>query len=738
MKLLKHLAPVLALILVLGSAALFAAPKAAAANGDVKINETNFPDANFRSAVTAYDKNSDGTLSASELKAVTEMRVTSSGISNMKGIEHFTYLKELICTGNVLSELDTGKNTKLTHLYCSGNGLTSLDVSKNTILEILDCSYNELTSLNLANNKALKSLYCYTNPLTSLDVSKNTNLDTLYCFNNQLDSLDISKNTKLQYFDCQGNDLTSLDLSKNTSLIGLECGRNQLTSLDLSKNTKLLNLSCRQNKLESLDVTKCTKLSSLDCTGNQLSSLDVSKNTELTELGCPLNKLSSLDISNNTKLELFSCAMNKITSLDISKNVNLRQFDMHSNQQAFLDISNNPALRCAYIAGKRQEEGGGGIITAVTYIVGRTEEYNDNSIMLTVDPAVDIELFIPVNDTYFPDEGFRYLVANYIDTNEDGFLIASEISAVPGISVFAGGVTTLKGIEVFSAIEDLDCSNNKLTELDVSLNPNLIRLDCSNNQLSSLNIGRNGMLTTLDCYGNNIPVLDLKGARKLVKAVSEGTVDDSDPKYIKYSYKNESDNTLYSLKADRSTIFLPKGNPFIDVPEGKFYYVPVMWAYTRDPQVTGGTSLWNFSPNDTCTRGQVVTFLWRAKGCPEPATTTNPFKDVKSDKYYYKAVLWAIENNITTGTTPTTFSPNDPCTRGQVVTFLWRAMGSPKPQTSKNPFKDVKSDKYYYKAVLWAVENKITTGTSPTTFEPNKTCTRGEVVTFLYRAVGQK
>ena len=176
-----------------------------------------------------------------------------------------------------------------------------------------------------------------------------------------------------------------------------------------------------------------------------------------------------------------------------------------------------------------------------------------------------------------------------------------------------------------------------------------------------------------------------------------------------------------------------QSNPFSDVKEGDFFYDAVLWAVNADPQVTSGTSKTTFSPSDTCTRAQVVTFLWRAKGCPEPKSSNNPFSDVREGEYYYKAVLWAVENEITAGTSKTTFSPNAGCTRAQVVTFLWRTEGQPKPTSSANPFTDVKGG-YYYDAVLWAVEKNITAGTSATTFSPDNTCTRGQIVTFLYRA----
>ena len=176
---------------------------------------------------------------------------------------------------------------------------------------------------------------------------------------------------------------------------------------------------------------------------------------------------------------------------------------------------------------------------------------------------------------------------------------------------------------------------------------------------------------------------------------------------------------------------LPK-NPFSDVPSEKYYYAPVLWAV--DKGVTTGMTSTTFVPDGTCTRAQIVTFLWRANGSPAPKSSSNPFRDVSSNDYYYKAVLWAVEKGITNGLTATTFGPNKPCTRGQVATFLWRSQGQPST-SGTNIFRDVASGAYYYKAVLWAVANGITNGMGNGTFAPDETCTRGQIVTFLYRAM---
>ena len=171
--------------------------------------------------------------------------------------------------------------------------------------------------------------------------------------------------------------------------------------------------------------------------------------------------------------------------------------------------------------------------------------------------------------------------------------------------------------------------------------------------------------------------------------------------------------------------------PFTDIKESDFFFEPVIWAMSS--KVTSGVSANSFAPAKGCTRAQVVTFLWRAAGEPAPTGNNNPFTDVIEGQYYYDAVLWAVENGITTGISATAFGTNTDCNRGQIVTFLWRAMGKPTPESSENPFKDVAEVQYYYDAVLWAVEKGITTGISADSFGPASTCTRGQIVTFLHR-----
>ena len=213
-------------------------------------------------------------------------------------------------------------------------------------------------------------------------------------------------------------------------------------------------------------------------------------------------------------------------------------------------------------------------------------------------------------------------------------------------------------------------------------------------------------------------------------AVSNVKIDGKSIGAVK-SYTFENVSRTHTIEV----IFMKaNGNPqtgvFVDVATGSYYEDAVDWAVENG--ITQGTDDTHFSPDGICTRAQAVTFLWRAAGSPKPETRTMPFTDVPAGSYYYDAVLWAVENDITKGTSDTTFSPNMTCTRAQIVAFLWRSEKSPAAGTA-NPFADVKSTAYYADAVLWAVKENITRGTTNTTFSPDADCTRSQIVTFLWR-----
>lgn len=221
--------------------------QAKAGDGDIEINETNFPDAVFRTYLLEQSYGQDGVMTPAEIAEVKSIWVSESNIESLKGIEFFTALEALYCYNDKLKTLDISKNTALTVLGCWNNKLTSLDVSKNT---------------------ELLSLWVSTNPIKTLDVSKNTELTSLECYNTQLKTLDVTKNTKLEYLECGANKLTTLDVSKNTELSTLWVTNNQLTALDVSHNPKLEYLGFGMNQLTSMDVSHNPNLVELYCYAN--------------------------------------------------------------------------------------------------------------------------------------------------------------------------------------------------------------------------------------------------------------------------------------------------------------------------------------------------------------------------------------------------------------------------------------------------------------------------------------
>ncbi|MBQ7474951.1 MAG: leucine-rich repeat protein [Clostridia bacterium] len=247
---------------------------------------------------------------------------------------------------------------------------------------------------------------------------------------------------------------------------------------------------------------------------------------------------------------------------------------------------------------------------------------------------------------------------------------------------------------------------------------------------------------TLPAGITNIGPETFKGCVSLRKAVAEGvgTVGDSAFESCHFLTDLTLGKTLGSVgkNAFRNCAELRfiklSGDPrphFLDVPDGEYYSDAVVWA--AENEITAGVGSALFAPDDGCERGQVVAFLWRAQGSPAPKSAKHPFVDM-IPPYVQDAVIWAVENGVTVGTTPTTFSSGKTCTRGQIVAFLWRAAGKPEPKNGVCPFTDVKKTDYFRDAVLWAVENGITVGTGAKTFSPDEICTRAQIVTFLYRS----
>ena len=510
---------------------------------DVQINQTNFPDIYFRNWLLQQDFGKDGVLTDEEIASITSINVRLSSSQSLKGIEYFTALKVLDCSGRgnyygKLTELDLSKNTALETLRCMCNQLTSLDVSGCTSLKFLDCKANQLTALDVSKNTALTFIDCCLNQVTALDVTNNVALDTLSCYDNQLTALDLSKNGALTYLDCNGNPLMVLDVTNNPALKKMYCTRNQLSVLDVSKNTALEFLNCWNNQLTSLDVSGCTVLKELQCDDNQLTSLDVSNNTALTSLLCGSNQLSTLDVSKNTALTSLTCSYNQLTSLNVSGCTGLTSLYCHVNQLTSLNVSGCTALTnlsCYQnqIKGATMDEFVESLPTISNGRLYAISDENEQNVMTKAQVTAAKEKgWIPyykdggnwqeyegsdepvsegiaINETNFPDENFRNLLLSWYE-GADSVLTDGEIALAKYLPLNNKNIRSLKGIEFFTALTELDCSFNQLTELDLSKITALKYLDCSENySFTTLDLSKNTELTYLNCSGNILTTLDL-------------------------------------------------------------------------------------------------------------------------------------------------------------------------------------------------------------------------------------
>ena len=868
----KLLSILLCLVMVVGLL-----PTAVLATDEVAINETNFPDKNFRDYVlTKFDKNNDSKLSSEEIAAVTKIEANNKGIKSLDGVGFFTALETLTCWGNELTGLDLSKNTALKELQCSNSKLQSLDLSQNTNLTYLYCGRNPLTTLDLSKNAKLEVLNCsgFGNKhmeLTELDLSQNTALKSLDCSLNELKELYVSGCTALVKLDCKGNQLDALDVSKNENLTELLCSSNQLEALDVSKNTKLKELYCRDNFLAELDVSKNLELKSISYGKNGLTSLDLDKNEKITDV----NSDNQQFYNKGTLPAGGTFDMKTLPGFDpkraidwqggtMDETTGILTVDADAEAVTYKYKTKSDSTDAKYLMPCKMEVRGGttppltgisvktaptkvtynegesfdatGMVIEATYSDSSTADvtgytyaptaalttsdttitisYTEGGVTKTCTQAITVNAApktlssiavttAPTKTTYTAGENFdptgMVVTATYSDSSTaavTGYTVTDGTALTAGktsvtISYTEGGVTetTTQAIAVNApeftitfdgnggtpSVSDMTTTGQKLATLPTATRSGSYSFDgwytaasggtkvTTSYQFtadttvyahwtytggSSSGGGVSTYAITVDSAKNGDVTVSPRNASKgttvtLTVEPDKGytletiTVTDKNGDEIELTNKGDG---KYTFKMPAGKVYVEVTfmednsmlNFFVDVPADAYYYDAVLWAAKNG--ITGGVDAAHFAPNATCTRAQVVTFLWRAAGSPAPKSSMIPFTDVPAGSYYEQAVLWAVENGITDGTSATTFSPDAVCSRGQIVTFLWRANGSP-AVSGNSAFTDVASDAYYAAAVTWAEKNDITGGIGGGLFGSNNNCTRAQIVTFIYRSV---
>jgi len=481
----------------------------------IAVSASNFPDSAFRAYVSENcDTDKDGYLDEKEIATVKKIDVSGEyqepgAITSLKGIEYFSKLQYLSCSSNQLTELDVSSNTAMRGLNCYNNKLTQLKVNNNASLESLHCQMNKLRYLDVHGCTALQYLACNDNYLSSVDVSNNVVLTDLSCHNNLLSSLDVSNNSTLEVLTCWNNQINSLNVSNNDELRDLECGSNHLTSLNVSSNKALEILDCQDNQLTDLNVSDITTLHTLLCNINRLETLNLGGNTGLIFLCCHSNRLTNLNLSKNTILEHLDCGSNLLKNLNLNNTEALVWLDCLDNKLTELDISQSPML-VTLVRNTSPE-----LYNIVSY--GPDEDNRflryDGGVMLYADPMSNSD--VELNESNFPDSSFRSYVAKNCDKDKDGYLSAEEFAAVKEINVYDKQISSLDGIEYFTALEKLDCSFNQLSILDVSKNTALIELNCGSNLLTSLDVSNNNALQILWCSNNQLKELNVSANTEL-------------------------------------------------------------------------------------------------------------------------------------------------------------------------------------------------------------------------------
>ena len=335
-------------------------------------------------------------------------------------------------------------------------------------------------------------------------------------------------------------------------------------------------------------------------------------------------------------------------------------------------------------------------------------------------------------------ESARHLSSITVEENENGTITASARYAVSGTEItLTGDPNSGYRFSKWSLTPELAVTDNKFTmpEEAVTVSAVFTRSSSSSTYPITVKDSTNGSASSSHKSASSGTTVTITVTPDKGYTLETLTVTDKNGKEVKLTEKNGKYTfTMPASKVEINATFMDDNamlNYFVDVKANDYFYDAVLWAAQND--ITSGTDAVHFTPDGVCSRAQAVTFLWRAAGSPAPKSVSMPFTDVPKGSYYEMAVLWAVENGITKGTSDTTFSPDATCSRAQIVTFLWRSQKSP-AVGSLNPFTDVSANAYYTDAVLWAVEENITKGTTATTFSPDTDCTRAQIVTLLYRA----
>ena len=577
--------------------------------------------------------------------------------------------------------------------------------------------------------------------------------------------IDVSGLTKLEYLALVEGKMGSLDCSGCTSLKTLYAHGNKdtLKKVNVSGCSELVYANFNTGHLTDIDLTSCSNLEELRC-GSQadLKIIDLSHNPKLKVLYVNLSGIEQLDLSNNQELEELRCDNCNLTNIDLNSNTKLRSIYCQYNGIGFLDTSNCRNLELLHCAGnpikdKKVYIPHGNIDTnqsSFSYLVLDLSDWVCNGIIWTgdfkngfsavarytcskvedysCDMKMEIEhILTPAQCEKDGSDVYKAMIAS--DLARDGVARSdSKKEVLPPTGHDWGDWTVTKKASIGKDGEETRICKNDSSHKQTRKIMALTPTPTATPAANQVSLKLDKSSANVVC-GNKVTLkATVNGTKKTVSWKS------SDAKVAAVDARGKVTAKMAGTVTITATVEGKKAACTVtvlykDVTNSKdFWYEPTN-AMTAKGVVKGYEKQTKFKPANMCTRAQMVTFIWRLAGEPKPKTAKCKFSDVKKTDYFYKACLWGNENHIVEGYKDGTFGPQIVCARRHAVTFLWRLAGQPDPKTKANKFKDVKEKDYFYKATLWASEKKILAGYDDGTFRPNGNCLRRQMVTFLYK-----
>ncbi len=707
-------------------------PFTASAASNTLINEETFPDPVFREYVLKIVGSS--VLTEEKARQIEVLDVSKNNIkkvlgdrapiTSLMGIRYLRYVKDLNCSGQELKKtLNLEQNSRVEKLNCSGNQLTGLWFHKGSSLKYLTCSVNQFTALDLSKCSELIELSCSSNKLTSLDLSANKKLQKIIAQTNALTTLDTRNLPELTDLYLWGNhDLKSIDVSKNTKLEFLSVSHCKLTSLNVSNNRKLVKLYVDDNQLTALDVRSNYMLKKLGCYENQITALDLSSNVALEYLGVNDNPITELNLHPLSNLQELSCYKMKLTKLDVSRCTELRRLYCNDNQIETLDLRSNKKLETLYCQNNRLSWLN---LSSNTVLDPRYVDCSGNVYDIKVDENLQYRVY-PDLPCYGATEGTYFTAARASDWT------GGTVSKVDGWDVL-----TLDNRDVKEVTYKYDTGNAKIGKVAFTLKTEVpakyitISFDPNGGTgtMKPMRVKAGVGYTLPECTftppegkefagwlavnGNVYPAghdvfstydQSLKATWK-DKEVAEVTIS-FDP--------NGGTGTMQPMKVKSGEEFeLPECT--FTPPEGKEF---AGWLAVNGSVYPAGDIA--FSTTDS-----VLKATWKDKA---EVDVTQMFTDVTKN-WAYPGIQYCVTHGIMGGMGDGTFAPTATTTRAQIVQILYNLEGTP-AVSGTTPFTDLTAN-WYKPAILWAYQNNVVAGTSPTTFDPERPVTREQIAVIL-------